>query len=996
MRPIRLEIAGLQSFSNKQIIDFETLGSEGIFGIFGETGSGKSTILDAMILALFDEIPRLKGQTKSIASCLNHECNQIEIKFKFALDKKIFEIYRGYRRRVNKKGEEKFEQINPILKMDGVIIADTVRNFALKIDEYLGVTASDFTKTVILPQGKFSEFLKLKSAEKMEMLEKIFDLEIYGSKMSEKLKLKNTKVKDEVMALENQLKGVGEFSLELMEELKNSLLKNEEKLKNITLDKYRQEKLYDEMKELKRNFELHCEYEEKIKNLDNQSLKIATMRDALKKDEIAKELKSIHDEIKNLKSVIDKNTTQTMIFQEEVEKLEKDEREIDESFKLHEKKLSEVENNIKKVDFDYNELDKLRNLEKILIEIESKTELFKGYKEREEELKKEVTELKNKISKNNYDISVFEKNIEESQFYDDPILLNLKEKKEALSNIILISKKERARFEELSEDIKNLVDKIEKLNFEKKEIEKEIQKIEKKRHNNFAYELSKQLINGMPCPVCGSRKHIELAHDICELNETEYRVICNKAKEREFEIVKSENELFLKKQELEQYENRKNIEELECEIRDIETQIKILEKIKKDIENEKTKNTIKAKEFFKQNLILNDEILKKEDRVKNIIIDSKRVEEEILTLKEKVGEVNKQQVLMEKVTLEKREKEKRELLNIKSNLEKKILECKEKTSSLMLMKQKIELNITRISGENKQLHLLYMMKDNLLNEKKKLLNLSSDTDITSWLLNDDEQENFTNSIENYERELQKYNNLIDEIKIKIGTREFSYENWEEIKKSLSEVLEREKFYIGEIEKQKSELNRYTELEKKNNIILEKLKKVKEEEDNIQILAKRFEGRKFVKFLVRKKLEYISFEASKRLQKITRGRYQLTVNKNCDFNIIDNFNNCELRDCATLSGGETFIVSLVLALALSTQLQLKGNIQLEFFFLDEGFGTLDESLLDRVIESLEEIRWNEKVKIGIISHVNDLKIRIPRRIEVFPPIQGEFGSRIKMF
>ena len=247
MRPIRLEIAGLQSFSNKQIIDFETLGSEGIFGIFGETGSGKSTILDAMILALFDEIPRLKGQTKSIASCLNHECNQIEIKFKFALDKKIFEIYRGYRRRVNKKGEEKFEQINPILKMDGVIIADTVRNFALKIDEYLGVTASDFTKTVILPQGKFSEFLKLKSAEKMEMLEKIFDLEIYGSKMSEKLKLKNTKVKDEVMALENQLKGVGEFSLELMEELKNSLLKNEEKLKNITLDKYRQEKLYDEI-----------------------------------------------------------------------------------------------------------------------------------------------------------------------------------------------------------------------------------------------------------------------------------------------------------------------------------------------------------------------------------------------------------------------------------------------------------------------------------------------------------------------------------------------------------------------------------------------------------------------------------------------------------------------------------------------------------------------------------------------------------------------------
>ncbi|MGL4947329.1 MAG: SbcC/MukB-like Walker B domain-containing protein, partial [Cetobacterium sp.] len=102
-----------------------------------------------------------------------------------------------------------------------------------------------------------------------------------------------------------------------------------------------------------------------------------------------------------------------------------------------------------------------------------------------------------------------------------------------------------------------------------------------------------------------------------------------------------------------------------------------------------------------------------------------------------------------------------------------------------------------------------------------------------------------------------------------------------------------------------------------------------------------------------------------------------------------------RDCATLSGGETFIVSLVLALALSSQLQLKGNVQLEFFFLDEGFGTLDSILLDRVIEILEEIGWKEKMKIGIISHVEDLKLRIPRRLEVSPAVPGEAGSIVKL-
>ena len=151
----------------------------------------------------------------------------------------------------------------------------------------------------------------------------------------------------------------------------------------------------------------------------------------------------------------------------------------------------------------------------------------------------------------------------------------------------------------------------------------------------------------------------------------------------------------------------------------------------------------------------------------------------------------------------------------------------------------------------------------------------------------------------------------------------------------------------------------------------------------------------MKFLARKKLNYIVYQASKRLQQITRGRYTITIDNNCDFNIVDAFNSNFTRECSTLSGGETFVVSLVLALALSSQLQLKGKIQLEFFFLDEGFGTLDSTLLDRVIEILEEIKWKEKMKIGIISHIEDLKIRIPRRLEISSAIPGEKGSTITL-
>ena len=209
------------------------------------------------------------------------------------------------------------------------------------------------------------------------------------------------------------------------------------------------------------------------------------------------------------------------------------------------------------------------------------------------------------------------------------------------------------------------------------------------------------------------------------------------------------------------------------------------------------------------------------------------------------------------------------------------------------------------------------------------------------------------------------------------------------------ILEKEKILIKEITEIVTELNRVEKLSEEASVLIDKIKVLVEQQDDISILQKRFEGRKFVKFLARKKLDYIVYQASKRLQQITKGRYLLTIDNNCDFNIIDAFNSNYIRDCATLSGGETFIVSLVLALALSSQLQLKGKIQLEFFFLDEGFGTLDATLLDRVIEVLEEIRWKEKLKIGIISHVEDLKIRITRRLEVTPAIPGESGSLIKL-
>ncbi len=99
MRPILLEIEGLQSYKEKQIIDFEKLCENGLFGIFGETGSGKSTILDAMILAIYGDIPRaseLANEKNGLKNFLNTSSKKLEIYFKFALGEDTYEIKRKY------------------------------------------------------------------------------------------------------------------------------------------------------------------------------------------------------------------------------------------------------------------------------------------------------------------------------------------------------------------------------------------------------------------------------------------------------------------------------------------------------------------------------------------------------------------------------------------------------------------------------------------------------------------------------------------------------------------------------------------------------------------------------------------------------------------------------------------------------------------------------------------------------------------------------------
>ena len=169
--------------------------------------------------------------------------------------------------------------------------------------------------------------------------------------------------------------------------------------------------------------------------------------------------------------------------------------------------------------------------------------------------------------------------------------------------------------------------------------------------------------------------------------------------------------------------------------------------------------------------------------------------------------------------------------------------------------------------------------------------------------------------------------------------------------------------------------------------------IKEEEikfDLLKELSDLNKGGAFVEYVANRQLKHIVIDASKRLFNMSQSKYSLELLEG-SFVIKDNYNGGIIRSPRSLSGGEVFMASLSLALSLSSKIQLKNKAPLEVFFLDEGFGTLDNNTLDIVINTLEQLQTSN-ISVGIITHVEEIKNRVQNKINV---IATENGSKINI-
>ncbi|KGK91192.1 ATPase [Desulfosporosinus sp. HMP52] len=251
MRPIKLKIAGLNSFREIQEIDFSKLCETGVFGIFGATGSGKSTILDAITLALYGTVERAANNTQGI---LNHAENLLTVEYSFSLavgdQRKVYRVERAYKRSGDRTVKASTCRLVEIIDDVETVLASKADEMTKMIEGVLGLNVEDFTRAVVLPQGKFAEFLTIKPKDRRSMLERLFSLEAYGRELSARLSEQLDSTKYSLNGIEQRQQGLGDASSERVIEAEKDLEISVSKAETISEDLRILKRQYDEAKEV--------------------------------------------------------------------------------------------------------------------------------------------------------------------------------------------------------------------------------------------------------------------------------------------------------------------------------------------------------------------------------------------------------------------------------------------------------------------------------------------------------------------------------------------------------------------------------------------------------------------------------------------------------------------------------------------------------------------------------------------------------------------------
>jgi DNA repair protein SbcC/Rad50 len=1008
MIPVSLTIKGIYSYQDKeQTIDFTKLSSSGLFGIFGAVGSGKSTILEAISFALYGETERLNKRDERGYNMMNLKSDKLLIDFIFinAPDKLKYRFIAKANR--NKK---KFEDVNTIDRSAFKLMeGEWVPIPAKSAEEICSLSYINFRRTVIIPQGRFQEFLQLGDTDRSKMMKELFHLEKFD--LSGKTRALEEKNEAALLHLKGQLDQLADISEEIINYIDNELIETKKVL--ITTQK-NAESLNLEIetqKQLKALFDKITEEEKMLKQLENQRPSIEKLKKDLQEfTSCTARFAASINKLNDLKS-------NQYALNSSIQNLNNQYQEIEQKLNM----LEPVFAGLKQRYENKDELNKKASDCRKILEIRIVAEEIIKLKERLANGDKE-------IQKTNAKIELLDKN---KSALKESITI-IKSKQTDLTELSKIKtwftqlnalKNEFSGLQNESLDIKHLVDaynntfaqialKIghaqkdfqptdlaEKIKSNIFQLETEIESCDTElKHLKIKQGLisySEQLIEGEACPVCGSMHHpekmkpddlweklnhhekqlailkSELKNQLeieKELNKklAEINLTCQRAKDNGIKL-ENLNVKLIKHNESHQFKMQLNEDEVDNAFIDAENQKKQLDKTEKELSiNEKQLETeLKNKEKYQ--FALNEINLTLSSKTANYNILSNQVNEQLSAEYQDLSSEN----------LEKK------ILEIEQDFQKLVKDYHSTEKEIGTQKPEKDKLIGTIDAKQKDLSQLIA---DLIKSGEKLENevetagYKSILDIELILKKQIDLEVENKRISDFENQFYGTNKQLHKLRQEINGRYFDESAFNQ--KIIDYIKVNNK--INELHKKLGSLEKDKDKQEQKLLEKDKLKKefekLTERDENIKTLSKMFKGSGFVNYISSVYLQNLVNAANHRFQPLTGQKLRLELTQTNDFVIRDYLNEGKTRSVKTLSGGQTFQASLSLALALADSIHSINKLEDNFFFLDEGFGSLDKNSLATVFESLKSLRHENRI-VGIISHVEELQQEIDNYLQI---------------
>jgi len=994
MIPVKLTIEGLYSYREEQVIDFRQLTEAGLFGIFGSVGSGKSSILEAISYVLYDRTERLSKGDKRSYNMMNLRSDRLYIEFDFyTLNDELYRATKEIKRHSKRFEEVKTPTTTFYHKKEGEWKA-LEHTDAEKI---LGLSYENFKRTIIIPQGQFKEFIELGPKDRTQMMMEIFDLHRFDLQDSTaRLQRSN---RTELDTINGKLSAYDSISDENILQIREKLIAEEADMarqaeihRKINRDFLIFQNLYSDWQQLQSEEKLLNELTEQKPSIDQLRHQILEYEAAYKaffhllKNEasIQAELHKINAEKAGLSSKLEVSSRhfeenkakltnlQALYSGIEAEKIKVSDLRIIANLKECEIKISLSKENREKGNRLFREIEtKTQKIEQNIKSLQEEVEKYKNQKIDTRVL----MELESWYQKKNVLYQQKSQQIELSKDLQDGIAANLL----TLEEMGVTPGKLESYFDNQNNALLD----------EKTSLQSRLAHL---HTESRLAEYADSLIDGHPCPLCGSlhHPHVRQDHDpSAEIEDIRQKLEALEQKLTKLQNNKIKAELITK----EITSSQTQLGALEVTIHTMEEEeLRLTESFtwqEYDPDNMETFNIRKAALIATEENIrkLEDELLLKRSE-----IDASRqtleryrsrlnqLDAEVITLQATFHEKESQLQTLRYADFQQTDKDtiyaQSEKLNQEiAELERNFKACEKRAGELSTQLAAESATLQAAESRHREVEKQLMSLQDDLQKAIREGEYSSREEVDRILAtpldvesNRQKVEDFNIRFEALKKNTESLRDKLKEVTIDEGLKAQKESELEHSSKKLSEIT-------SAVALTRSDLERSSQLLKEKKELLLQQSKLQTREDNLKTIFNLMKGSGFVQYISNVYLRQLCDHANVRFHRMTRGQLSLQLSDSGDFEVTDYLNEGRSRSVKTLSGGQGFQVALSLALALAESVQNHSRSRQNFFFIDEGFGTQDAESVNIVFDTLTGLRKENRI-VGIISHVEELKERIP--------------------